>query len=159
VIQVANTHFRYLRDCPGRVEVIAADGRLALEREPLQHFDLLVLDAFSGDSIPTHLFTREAFALYFSHLGPDGVLAAHITNKYLDLSAVVEGLAGACERQSLLVRSPAEPAQGAYGATWVLVTADPVVLRSVAGRAAPFPRRRPSRVWTDDYSNLFQTLR
>ena len=159
VIQVANSHFRYLRDCAGRAEVIAADGRLALEREPAQHFDMLVLDAFSGDSIPIHLFTREAFALYFSHLEPDGVLAAHITNKYLDLSAVVEGLARACGRQSLLIRSPAEPGQGTYGATWVVVTADPMVLGSLAGRAAPFPRRPPSRVWTDDYSNLFQTLR
>jgi hypothetical protein len=159
VIQVANTEFRYLRECLGQVEVVSGDGRLALERELAQRFDLLVLDAFSGDSIPTHLFTREAFAVYFSHLVPDGVLAAHITNKYLDLSAVVKGLGDASGRQSRLMRSPAEPGRGVYGATWVLVTANAEVLRALAGMAIPFPPGRPSRVWTDDYSNLFQTLR
>jgi len=159
VIRVANEEFRYLRECSGKVEVVPGDGRLALEREAEREFDALVLDAFSGDSIPTHLVTREAFALYFSRLGPDGILAVHITNKYLDLAPVVKGLADDSGRSSRLIRSAADPGAGIYAATWVMITANQNVLRKVEREAVPFPGRAPVRIWTDAYSNLFQVIR
>ena len=93
VIALANTEFRYLRECPCRVDVVQGDARLALEHEAPQNFDVLVVDAFSGDSIPVHLLTLEAFELYYRNLKPDGILVVNVTNRYLDLSPVVETLA------------------------------------------------------------------
>ena len=78
VVELATTQFTYLADTPARVETVLGDGRLMLEREPDQHFDVMVMDAFSGDSVPVHLITREAFQMYFRHLKPDGILAVNI---------------------------------------------------------------------------------
>ncbi len=93
VLRLARKHFTYLDDCRGRWEVVLGDGRLSLEREPSQQFQLLVLDAFNGDAVPTHLLTAEAFAVYRRHLAPDGAIAVHVTNTYLSLAPVVRGLA------------------------------------------------------------------
>ena len=86
MLRLARTRFTYLGDCRGRYDVILGDARLSLERETSQHFDVLVLDAFSGDAIPVHLLTQEACAVYLRHLVPEGVLCVHITNTYLDLA-------------------------------------------------------------------------
>ena len=91
--RLAGSLFKYLGRCPAKVEVAPGDARLSLEREPSQQFDLLALDAFSSDAIPVHLLTREAFELYGRHLKPNGVLAVHISNHYLDLEPVVANLA------------------------------------------------------------------
>ena len=93
VLRMAKTYFTYLRDCRGRCEVTMGDARLSLERQTPQRFNVLVLDAFSGDAIPTHLLTREAFEIYERHRAPGGVIAIHISNRYLDLAPVVRGLA------------------------------------------------------------------
>lgn len=159
VIALAHTEFRYLRECPCTVAVVPGDGRLALEREPSQSFDVLIVDAFNGDSIPVHLLTREAFAAYLAHLRQGGILAVHVTNRYLDLTPVVQGLAEERRMQSRLIRSAADPEHGVYEATWVLVATDPEFLASLSGKATPFPAARGLRLWTDDYSNLFQVLR
>ena len=90
---MATSWFSYLPKCAGKVEVAPGDARLSLEREPPQHFDLLVLDAFSGDAIPVHLLTKEAFEVYQRHLNTNGVIAVHISNHYLDLEPVVVNLA------------------------------------------------------------------
>ena len=90
VITLAYSEFHYLRDCPCGVTVVPGDGRLALEREPPQDFDVLIVDAFNGDSIPVHLLTRQAFDAYMKHLRPGGILAMHVTNRYLDLTPVVK---------------------------------------------------------------------
>ena len=90
---VANSWFSYLPKCPGNVEVALGDARLSLENEPPQHFDLLVLDAFSSDAIPVHLLTKEAFEVYERHLNTNGIIAVHISNHYLDLEPVVVNLA------------------------------------------------------------------
>ena len=90
VEMLARTEFTYLADSRGRTEVILGDGRLSLERERGQDYDLLVVDAFSGDSIPVHLLTTQALELYFRHLKPGGILALHITNTHLDLAPVVD---------------------------------------------------------------------
>ena len=97
VLRLATQRFTYLADCRGTCEVVLGDARLSLEaEEPPQPFDLLVLDAFSGDAIPTHLLTREAFDVYRRHLAPDGAIAVHISNNYLNLAPVVRRLAEHC---------------------------------------------------------------
>src|SRR5207244_4450102 len=84
VLEVAEKEFTFLKDSAAKVEFVAGDARLSLENEDAQGFDVLVVDAFSGDSIPVHLLTQEAAALYFRHLKPDGILVVHVTNVYLD---------------------------------------------------------------------------
>src|SRR6185369_5591042 len=95
VLEIANREFTYLKDTAAKVEVAMGDGLLVLESEAPQQFDILVMDAFSGDSVPVHLITKEAFATYFRHLKPDGILAVNISNAYLDLEPVMERAANA----------------------------------------------------------------
>ena len=159
VIALAWSEFRYLRDCPCEVSVVSGDGRLALEREPPQGFDVLIVDAFNGDSIPVHLLTREAFAAYMRHLRPDGILAFHVTNRYLDLTPVVKSLAAERQLQASLVVNPENPAANIYAASWVVATGNPRFLADIAPKSQPFPPARSLRRWTDDYSALFQMLR
>lgn len=153
VIQVAQREFRFLREAEAKVDVVPGDARLSLEREDDQNFDVLAVDAFSGDSIPIHLLTKEAFALYFRHLKPEGILAVHVTNKYLNLAPVVKALADAFQKQARLVQSPAETDRQIYQAEWVLVAGQ------WSGPGRPMTSDGRTRVWTDDYSNLFRVLR
>jgi spermidine synthase len=142
VIQIASRNFHFLDSSPARTEVVEGDGRLGLAKEPPDSFDVIVLDAFSDDSIPVHLITKEAFRLYFRLLRKGGVLAIHMTNRYLDLEPVVESLAAAVP-----VHSRAVPERQILAADWALIY----------GRQAP--NTPPTRLWTDDYSNLFQILK
>jgi spermidine synthase len=157
VIDLARTQFRYLSESAGKVEVVAGDGRRELSRAPGAWFDMVILDAFSGDSIPAHLLTREAFAIYFGRLKRDGVLAVHITNRYVNLEGVVRGPAEETGRRVLVMDSPADPPNGAHAATWMVVTGN----REVLARLDDTARRpkAPARIWTDDFSNLFGVLR
>jgi spermidine synthase len=150
VIHIASKYFRFLNESAAATEVVAGDGRLALESEPPQNFDVLVLDAFSGDSIPVHLLTKQAFEIYFRHLRPGGIVAIHVTNRYLDLAPVVEAVAAALRRQVRTIHSPADPQRGIYAADWSLVADDLNQPQTVA-------RKLP--LWTDDYSNLFRILK
>ena len=160
VLRLANTQFTFLKNCKARVDVELGDARLSLEREPQQNFDVLAVDAFSGDAIPVHLLTREAFALYFRHLKPGGVLAVHVSNKHLDLKPVVKMAAEALQKDARTIETQDEDNE-VFGATWVLVTSDRgffdrPLLRSAA---APVQSPRQVRLWTDDYSNLFTILK
>ena len=114
---------------------IGGDARLSLEREPGQNFDVLAVDAFSSDSIPVHLLTLEAFRLFFRHIRPDGILAVHVSNRHLQLEPVVERLATALGKQNILVDTE-DGEDLVYGASWVLVTSQPDVLRRPALAAA-----------------------
>jgi SAM-dependent methyltransferase len=147
VAQVAARDFRYLRDSAAATEVVIADGRLALEREPAGAFDILVLDAFSDDSIPVHLLTKEAFAAYFRALRSNGILVAHVTNRYLDLLPVVEASAQQFQKRVLLVRSFDDPSRQLRAADWAIVTC-----------GAPSVPSKP-RLWTDDRSDLFHLVK
>lgn len=146
VIRIAASDFRFLRESPARIDVIPGDGRLSLEREPAGQFDALIVDAFSSDSIPVHLLTREAFQLYSRHLTPEGIIAVHVTNKYLDLAPVVGAQARALGKEATVVENRADPPREIRQASWVLVRPG----------ASAIPATRP---WTDDYSNLFRALR
>ena len=132
---------------------MAGDGRLALEREPAQNFDVLIVDAFSGDSIPVHLLTTQAFDIYFRHLRPGGILALHITNRYLDLGPVVQALAAASLKQALPIHNAADRERGVYESDWRLVADD------LQWLGTPQTSAHRVRAWTDDYSNLFRILR
>jgi SAM-dependent methyltransferase len=160
---LATSIFTYLAGCKARCEITAGDARLALERQIPQQFDLVALDAFNSDSIPVHLLTREAFKTYLRHLKPNGVLAVHTSNHFLNLEPVVAGLAREFGLQSAVVDHDAKPEQWwIYSSTWVLLSRDPrpfevETIRSATKNLPASPSPLP--LWTDDYSSLFQILR
>ena len=159
VINAARTKFDYLSACPG-TSTVEGDARLSLEREAANGYDVLVLDAFSGDAIPVHLLTREAFALYFKHLKPGGILAVHTTNQHLDLEPVVRMGAQGYGKETLNMASPADGGTGVHKSTWVLVAApgpdSPLASLRMLGRpASAGPTLQP---WTDDYSSILGIL-
>jgi len=158
-------YFTFLQDSPARVDVIAGDGRISLEQElkttGSQRFDILVLDAFSSDSIPVHLIDEQAFALYLAHLQSDGLLAIHITNNYLDLRPVVWKLADHFGLRMVYISNQGD-GQTSYTSQWVLLARNPALFDNpaIASRVTDmdnFNKNLP--LWTDDYSNLFQILR
>jgi SAM-dependent methyltransferase len=157
VIQVAQRDFRFLAESGAQIAVILGDGRLSLEREPPKAFDVVVLDAFSDDSIPIHLLTREALAIYFQHLRDGGILAIHITNRYLDLDPVVGALAAALGKQVLLIHNQPDPDRGVSEADWAILS--DAVLPDLAPSSHPPAHPRSPQPWTDDFSNLFRSLR
>ena len=161
VAEVAQSKFSYLKDSRARVKIAIGDGRLSLEKEAPQQLNLLVIDAFSGDSIPTHLLTREAFELYFSKLKADGVIAIHISNKFVDLRPVLAGVADALDKQAVLIHSFANSTRGAYQSDWVLIANGIGAFRDLppATMQALPPLPPGFQVWTDDYSNILQLLR
>ncbi len=160
VLDFAQEYFSYLFDCRGKYEVVLGDGRLSLEREEPQQFDLLVLDAFSGDAVPTHLLTTEAFAIYSRHLAPRAVVAVNISNRYLDLSGVVAGLADRFGYSFRRVTSQGDPAGGIFPADWIVLSKTPELIAPREVRtAASAGSMAPVVLWTDDHSNLFEILK
>ncbi len=157
-------YFHYLEDTPAQVEVVLGDGRLSLEEElrrgQVQEFDLLALDAFSSDAVPVHLLTREAFEIYLGHLAPDGILAVNISNRSLDLRPVILQLA---EHYRLAVAFVPKDNPEPYSlpSHWMLLTRRPEVLGAPAIQAAKWEVGKVPevRLWTDDYTNLFQILK
>jgi SAM-dependent methyltransferase len=160
VVQVAENEFTYLRESAASTEIVPGDARLSLESEAPRGFDVLAVDAFSGDSIPTHLLTREAFAEYFRHLRPDGVLAIHISNRYLDLAPVVAAAAHGLNKPAMLVTSPEDDSKGVSTSSWVLITDRPNFFSNPdlqwEGRMLKPGGRE--LLWTDDYSSLLPLL-
>jgi len=160
---VANSWFSYLPKCLGKVDVAPGDARLSLERESPQHFDLLVLDAFSSDAIPVHLLTKEAFEVYGRHLNPNGIIAVHISNHYLDLEPVVVNLARHFGyKLASIDYEETDEEWWLYGSTWVLLShSDQIINRPEIRNAASTVHTNSIRVplWTDDFASLFQILR
>ena len=142
-----------------------ADGRLSLERAAAQNFDLLAIDAFSGDSIPMHLITREAMATYVRHVNPDGVIVFQATNRFVDIAPVVERLAAEFGMTAVLVSDEPESAEGAdywiSGTEQIVVTRNAQLLAAEPLRSAaqPLAPRPEFRVWTDDFYNLLRILK
>jgi hypothetical protein len=162
VERLAGALFTYLRDSPATVRVIPGDARLSIAHEKASPpYDLLVLDAFSGDAIPVHLLTAQAIALYRRHLQPNGVLAIHISSQYLDLAPQLALQAQNAGLHAALIHSDADDARGIFAADWVLMTADPDLLgRPEIAKAAQPLRQLPGlRLWTDDYSSLLPLLK
>jgi SAM-dependent methyltransferase len=161
VLTIAQKEFRYLRQCMAKKEIVLGDARLMLEQEQPKQFDLLAVDAFSGDAIPVHLLTREAFALYWRHLKPDGVLAVHVSNRYLALGPVVALGAAESGKQAVMVSNDENEDTEVAAADWVLVSSRPGFfdqpeIKSASQKIKPVPGLRS---WTDDYSNLYRILK
>ena len=155
VLRFAEGYFTYLGDCRGSYQVVLGDARLSLEGEEPQEFDLLVLDAFSGDAVPTHLLTQEAFEIYRRHLRSDGIVAINISNRYLDLSLPVAGLANRFGFSTQRIISPGDAALGQFTADWM-------ILRRAQSVATSTPRSSVAGenvLWTDDHCNLFEILK
>ena len=153
---IAREFFTYLSDTPAEVEIVLGDARLSMEREEPQNYDVLVLDAFSGDAIPVHLLTREAFETYLRHMVPDGVICVHISNRYLDLQPVVRGIAKEFDLAIEAVEA-ADESFMAYNSDWMVLSQSRDRL-TVLQQTDPLDESRPPILWTDDYSNLFEIL-
>ncbi|MCX5654138.1 MAG: fused MFS/spermidine synthase, partial [Planctomycetota bacterium] len=162
VRELATSRFTYLADSRAKCEVVMGDARLSMEREEPQRYDVIALDAFSSDAIPVHLLTEEAFAIYLKHMKPEGVLAVHISNRFLDLEPVVLGMADRFGLGAAVVVTEDDDETGLLGATWVLVTANREFLEyeAVQQAAQPASENTSARiVWTDDYSDLFRIVK
>jgi SAM-dependent methyltransferase len=169
VLDVANSRFTYLPDARARgadVEVLLGDARIVLERQlaegDQQQFDVLAVDAFSSDSIPIHLLTVEALELYQRHMAPGGVIAIHISNRYLDLAPVVRAIAAARGLDAQFIENLNDAERGVNLSQWVLVTDNATFLANADVRSAirPWPADATAPVlWTDDYSALLPLLR
>jgi SAM-dependent methyltransferase len=161
VVTIARSSFSYLRDSPARIDVVLGDARLSLQNETSQEFDVLAVDAFSGDAIPVHLLTREAFAVYLRHLKPNGILAVHTSNTYLNLPPVVQLLAAEAGCDAKMIINDDNHRKLIDSSDWVLVTRNQRFLDSMDTTALIEPISVPPnlRVWTDDFNNLFQILR
>jgi spermidine synthase len=156
-------YFRFLNGCGSRCRVVLGDARLSLARSNAQ-FDAIVLDAFSSDSIPVHLVTREAFDIYLRRLKPGGLLMFHISNRYLRLDNVLGRLAGVRGLEMLMQqhRPPASATDEGYiGSDWVIASPDPHALDPLASdsRWTRLESDQSTPLWTDDFSNILTVLR
>jgi SAM-dependent methyltransferase len=164
IVKIANDEFSYLRDAitnGADVSIHMGDARLSLAADDSERFDVLVIDAFSGDAIPIHLLTREAVALYFRRLKPNGILAIHTSNTYLDLNPVVKLLADDAGCESRLISNSDDERKLIDAADWMLLTRNQDFLLKLDENTLQDSVDIPPhlRLWTDDYNNLFQILR
>jgi hypothetical protein len=144
------------------VEVTLGDARLSLERELEQgsnEYDLILLDAFSGDAVPAHLLTQQAFEMYVQHLRPGGAICADVSNAVLDLPPVLWQLADRLDLDATTITST--KGEHYYTATWMILTPQRNYLRDadIAHARWKYEGTRKVRAWTDDYYNLFQILK
>jgi protein-L-isoaspartate O-methyltransferase len=166
VVDIARREFTFLADTAARTEIVLGDGRLSLEREPSRGYDVIGVDAFSGDSVPMHLLTREAMAVYLKHLQPDGVIVFQATNRYIDLLPVVKRLAAEFGLQAVNVADdPIDDGEGPqywYSATdQVIVTRNRRLLAwpRLAEAASPIADRPDLPLFTDAHHNLLRILK
>lgn len=160
VIAIAQREFGYLRNSQARIETVLGDARLSLEKEAPNGFDVLAIDAFSGDAIPVHLMTREALAIYRRHIKPDGVIAFHVSNRFLALAPVVAKLAADQRMHAILIKDD-KTATPLANSDWVLVARNEALLHQpgIVGAAQLVPDLPGLSVWTDDSNNLFRILK
>lgn len=166
VIRIAHDerYFTYLAECRAKVDVVEGDARLTmaaeLARGAAQAYDILVLDAFSGDAIPSHLLTREAFDIYLRHLAPNGLIAWHATNRHVDFAPLGVAIARDRGMQVSVIDTPGDMRISAP-ATWILMTRNEALLASPAIQRASVPPEsiHPVRVWTDDFNTLYALLK
>jgi SAM-dependent methyltransferase len=161
VERLARHWFTFLHDSGAKTDVVLGDARLSLSSEPPQNFNVMVVDAFSGDAIPVHLLTREALALYRRHLRPDGIIVFHVSNQYIDLEPVIAGIAGDAGLRAVSVHSHGDEQTGLYYADWILVTANQAFLDQpeIVNNGFSTPLQEGVRVWTDNYSSVFPLLK
>ncbi len=159
VVAIARNEFGYLGDSEAKIEIALGDARLTLEREAPEKFDVLAVDAFSSDSIPVHLITKEALGVYLRHVKPDGIVAFHVSNRFLNLGPVVGQIAKASGAFAVNVYEKGE--EDKTQSDWVLVSREPKALevRLIKDASEPVEEQPGWRLWTDDYNNLVQVLK
>lgn len=162
VIDQTTAHFTFVKQSKARTAMVLGDGRLSLERQGPQNFDVLVLDAFSGDAVPAHLLTSEAFDIYERHLADDGVIAVNITNSHLDLRPVLAGLAKERAMHTAVIHSERDEKRGYKKCDWMLLARNPEFFEQpelkekIGERDGDYPY---TIIWTDSYNNLFSILK
>jgi len=159
---IAQTQFSFYPHSRADKRIMMGDARLTLEGQEPQNFDVLAVDAFSSDAIPIHLLTREALAVYFHHLKPDGILALHISNRYLDLEPVCARGAQYFSKTAMTVSDDGEEAPYMSSSTWVLLTSRASWFDTLSFKGADMAAAKAApnfRAWTDDYSNVYQILK
>lgn len=167
VVSIAESHFSFLstaRERGVRVDTILGDAREVLSREMVTdgpRFDVIVLDAFSGDSIPIHLLTVEAFELYLMHLREDGSIAIHVSNRMLDLASVVVKIAEHLGVPSLAIESINDPRRGAVQSTWIVLSRNSELLKALDLHSMPVTAisAGKSSLWTDNHHSLWSVMR
>ena len=157
VPKIARKYFHYLDECRGQVEIVLGDGRLTLERELPQGFDVLVLDAFSSDAVPTHLLTSEAFDIYLKHLAPGGIIAVNVTNRHFALRPVVDAVADAHHLNAIEIESSVGVG-GRSANAWMLVSRDRKSLDADGISANAVAATEPPVLWTDNHASMFRVL-
>ncbi|HET9837722.1 MAG TPA: fused MFS/spermidine synthase, partial [Candidatus Angelobacter sp.] len=158
---IAKNVFTYLRDSKAKIELVEGDARLSMEAEPPQQYDVIAVDAFSGDAIPVHLLTAEALQLYQRHLRQGGILAFHVSNSYVELGPVVAQQAEHAGLSAVMVSSAEDEYTGGYAADWVLVTSNREFLElpKISQAAEKISPKPGLRLWTDDYSSLWPIMK
>ena len=157
-------YFTYLTDCKAEMDVVLGDARLTIGAEEDSHFDLLILDAFTSDAIPIHMITREAIAMYLEKLAPQGVLALHISNRYLDLEPIVGNIAAdlgaVCHVRTDRDVSDEQRAEGRLPSVWAVIARRPKHLGQLTDNPEwePVPQSPDYPIWTDDFSNILTVL-
>ncbi len=156
VPDIARKWFTYLGDSPAKMDVVLGDGRLAIEREAAQGYDLLAMDAFSSDAVPAHLITSEAFVAYERHLKPDGILAIHVSNRFVDLAPVIRALAEKHGFHGVIVYETQPTISD-----WILLSKSLQTLQHprIRDAAQALPQKAGIKAWTDDFHNIVQVLR
>ena len=165
VVQWARERFSFLADAISRgadIQVFPGDARIVLERQLSsgegQRFDILAIDAFSCDAIPIHLLTQESFQTYFRHLQPDGILALHVTNRYVDLIPIVARLAEAVGMHAIYIENYSSDSRFVDSTDWVLLTNNQAFLHTEAVHQDEEPMPTPGPLWTDDFSSIFEVV-
>ncbi len=162
VQRLAEEYFSYLENCKSKVDIIIGDGRLSLESEEPQQFDVLVLDAFAGDAVPVHLLTKEAFEIYLKHIKPGGIIAVHTSSVHLDIESVVWKQAEFFNLKNKWIESSENKEMGVLASDWILMTNNEEFINSENIENAATPQRnyyKKIRLWTDEHLNLFEILK
>jgi len=161
VPKLQGRYFTYLDDCPAKVELVMGDARIKMESQPPQNFDILFMDAFSGDAVPTHLLTKEAIDVYRKHLKPDGILAIHVSNRYLNLDPVAYGLARYASMYSMKIRKNDNGMPFVAASEWILLSYSDAIIKDqeMIRHQTSIDHMDSPILWTDQYSNLFDVIR
>jgi hypothetical protein len=159
VVRIAREQFWYLSDSKAKIEIVTGDGRLNMERDAPQRFNLISVDAFSSGSIPIHLLTREALQAYKRHLAPGGVVVYNVTNRFVNLAPLLKLVAEAEGMQALLIND--DPSEEKYsGTAYVLVTDNAKLLADGRFEDAEAIEPIPGlTAWSDGFNNLFKVVR
>ena len=160
VERLARKHFTYLADSKGKVNVILGDARLSLEREASNQFNVLAVDAFSGDAIPMHLITQEAVRAFMGQVSGNGILAYHVSNRFLNLAPVLAEIAAKEKLAGVVVEDPAQKDNSLHSSsTWVLLARNAEVLKGIGEAGLTLERSAGAPLWTDDFNNLWSVVK